>query len=125
MILKLGFWALTLVDAAIALLIFISALNPRMPHIPVWYRIGLLVTALGFTVQGFLNLPFLLFDTILMAQQLPFWVLKDIGIAIIANYYFWHVLRKTPEPKKAPVRKRKPAAKKPATTRTPRKKTAA
>lgn len=125
MILKLGFWALTLVDAAIALLIFISALNPRMPHIPVWYRIGLLVTALGFTVQGFLNLPFLLFDTILMAQQLPFWVLKDIGIAIIANYYFWCVLRKTPEPKKAPVRKRKPAAKKPATTRTPRKKTAA
>lgn len=125
MILKLGFWALTLLDAAIALLIFVSALNPRMPDIPVWYRIGLLITALGFTVQGFLNLPFLLFDTILMAQQLPFWVLKDIGIAIIANYYFWHILRKPRPPKKAPVRKSKAAVKKSPTPRTPRKKTAA
>ena len=125
MILKLGFWALTLLDAAIALIIFISALSPRMPHIPVWYRIGLVITALGFTVQGFLNLPFLLFNTILMAQQLPFWVLKDIGIAIIANYFFWCVLRKTPPLKKAPVRPRKAALKKTPTPRAPRKKTSA
>ena len=125
MILKLGFWGLTLLDAAIALIIFVSALSPRMPHIPLWYRIGLLITAIGFTVQGFLNLPFLLFDTILMAQQLPFWVLKDIGIAIIANYFFWCVLRKTPPAKKAPVRTRKAAVKKIPVARTPRKKTPA
>lgn len=106
MTLKLIFWAATLVDGAIAVIIFVSALSSRMPNIPVWYRIGLLITALGFTVQGFLNLPYLLFNVMLMAQELPFWILKDVGVGVIAIYYFCHTMRKDEKPKKTPVRKK-------------------
>ncbi|AOR64594.1 hypothetical protein [Pectobacterium wasabiae] len=88
MTLKFLFWALTLVDMTTAIMIFISALSGRMLNIPLWYRIGLLITALGFTAQGFLNLPYLLFNVVLMVQELPFWILKDVGIVVISICYF-------------------------------------
>lgn len=119
MTLKLIFWAATLVDGTIAVIIFVSALSSRMPNIPVWYRIGLLITALGFTVQGFLNLPYLLFNVMLMAQELPFWILKDVGVGVIAIYYFCHTMCKDEKPKKRSV------VKKTTSTRTPRKTTPA
>lgn len=134
MTLKLLFWAITLVDVAIAVIIFVSALSSRMLDIPLWYRIGLLITAFGFTVQGCLNLPYLLFNVILMAQELPFWILKDVGIGIISIYYFWHTMHKVDKPEKTPARKKSavakktlvakkiPAAKKTPTPRAPRKK---
>ncbi|WBU48850.1 hypothetical protein PF050_20745 [Kosakonia pseudosacchari] len=137
MTLKLLFWAITLVDVAIAVIIFVSALSSRMLDIPLWYRIGLLITAFGFTVQGCLNLPYLLFNVILMAQELPFWILKDVGIGIISIYYFWHTMHKVDKPEKTPARKKSavakktlfakkiPAAKKTPTPRAPRKKTPA
>jgi len=135
MTLKLLFWAITLVDVAIAVIIFVSALSSRMLDIPLWYRIGLLITAFGFTVQGCLNLPYLLFNVILMAQELPFWILKDVGIGIISIYYFWHTMHKADKPEKTPARKKPavakktlvakkiPAAIKTPTPRAPRKKT--
>jgi hypothetical protein len=125
MTLKLIFWAATLVDGAIAVIIFVSALSSRMPNIPVWYRIGLLITALGFTVQGFLNLPYLLFNVMLMAQELPFWILKDVGVGVIAIYYFCHTMRKDEKPKKTPVRKKSLVVKKTTSSRASRKTTLA
>jgi len=125
MTLKLIFWAATLVDGAIAVIIFVSALSSRMPNIPVWYRIGLLITALGFTVQGFLNLPYLLFNVMLMAQELPFWILKDVGVGVITIYYFCHTMRKDEKVKKTPVRKKSPVVKKTTSSRAPRKTTIA
>ncbi|MGY5958679.1 hypothetical protein ACUY4R_000395 [Kosakonia sp. BK9b] len=125
MTLKLLFWVVTLLDVAIAVIIFVSALSNKMLTIPLWYRIGLLITAFGFTVQGCLNLPFLLFNVILMAQELPFWILKDVGIGMISIYYFWHTMHKDEKPKKAPARKKAPATKKATTPRTPRKRTPA
>ncbi|EPT8873044.1 hypothetical protein ACVTAA_001524 [Cronobacter dublinensis] len=121
---KLLFWAITLIDITVAIVIFISALNTRMLLIPLWYRLGLLVAAFGFAAQSGLNLPYLLLDKNIMAQTLPFWILKDMGVGLVAIYYFWSVMisRKNaappPKPKKAitPIRKKSP-------TRAPRKKT--
>lgn len=76
---KLLFWAITLIDITVAIVIFISALNTRMLLIPLWYRLGLLVAAFGFAAQSGLNLPYLLLDKNIMAQTLPFWILKDMG----------------------------------------------
>lgn len=112
MTLKLLFWAITLVDVAIAVIIFVSALSSRMLDIPLWYRLGLLITAFGFTGQGCLNLPYLLFNVTLMAHELPFWILKDIGIGIISIYYFWHTMHKEDKPGKTPIRKKTVAVKK-------------
>ncbi|EKM0527160.1 hypothetical protein ACTV1V_001313 [Cronobacter turicensis] len=121
---KLLFWAVTLIDITVAIVIFISALNTRMLLIPLWYRLGLLVAAFGFAAQSGLNLPYLLLDKNIMAQTLPFWILKDMGVGLVAIYYFWNVMksRKTTAPppgrKKAitPARKKSP-------TRSPRKNT--
>ncbi|ELQ6108752.1 hypothetical protein R2233_003987 [Cronobacter turicensis] len=121
---KLLFWAVTLIDITVAIVIFISALNTRMLLIPLWYRLGLLVAAFGFAAQSGLNLPYLLLDKNVMAQTLPFWILKDMGVGLVAIYYFWSVMisRKTTTPpatrKKAitPARKKSPP-------RSPRKKT--
>ncbi|EPT7064533.1 hypothetical protein [Cronobacter turicensis] len=113
---KLLFWAVTLIDITVAIVIFISALNTRMLLIPLWYRLGLLVAAFGFAAQSGLNLPYLLLDKNIMAQTLPFWILKDMGVGLVAIYYFWSVMisRKTTTPppgrKKAitPARKKSP-----------------
>lgn len=97
---KLLFWAVTLIDITVAIVIFISALNTRMLLIPLWYRLGLLVAAFGFAAQSGLNLPYLLLDKNIMAQTLPFWILKDMGVGLVAIYYFWSVMisRKTTTP---------------------------
>ncbi|EOL9071776.1 hypothetical protein ACOZ12_002367 [Cronobacter turicensis] len=121
---KLLFWAVTLIDITVAIVIFISALNTTMLLIPLWYRLGLLVAAFGFAAQSGLNLPYLLLDKNIMAQTLPFWILKDMGVGLVAIYYFWNVMKSrkttTPPPgrKKAitPSRKKSPP-------RSPRKKT--
>lgn len=88
-----GFLALTLIDITTALIIFFCALNERMLLLPAWYKIGLIAAAFGFAAQGGLNLPYLLFDIQLSAHALPFWALKDVGIAMVACHYFWQVIR--------------------------------
>ncbi|EOV9017679.1 hypothetical protein ACN6UQ_002827 [Cronobacter muytjensii] len=123
-LIKLLFWAVTLIDITVAIVIFISALNTRMLLIPLWYRLGLLVAAFGFAAQSGLNLPYLLLDKNIMVQTLPFWILKDMGVGLVAMYYFWSTMisrtsaAPLPKPKKAitPARKKSP-------TRSPRKKT--
>ncbi|ELY4671940.1 hypothetical protein ACOJBQ_001080 [Cronobacter muytjensii] len=123
-LIKLLFWAVTLIDITVAIVIFISALNTRMLLIPLWYRLGLLVAAFGFAAQSGLNLPYLLLDKNIMVQTLPFWILKDMGVGLVAMYYFWSAMisRKSaaplPKPKKAI-----PSARKKFPTRSPRKKT--
>ena len=121
---KLLFWAITLIDITVAIVIFISALNTRMLLIPLWYRLGLLVAAFGFAAQSGLNLPYLLLDKNIMAQTLPFWILKDMGVGLVAIYYFWSVMisRKNAAPLPKPKTATTPARKK-SPPRAPRKKT--
>ncbi|ELY4601289.1 hypothetical protein SM003_003965 [Cronobacter malonaticus] len=121
---KLLFWAVTLIDITVAIVIFISALNTRMLLIPLWYRLGLLVAAFGFAAQSGLNLPYLLFDTNIMVQTLPFWFLKDMGVGLVAIYYFWNMISSRKTASTPPKRKAAAPARKKSPPRTPRKKTA-
>ncbi|EKK5221305.1 hypothetical protein [Cronobacter sakazakii] len=121
---KLLFWAVTLIDITVAIVIFISALNTRMLLIPLWYRLGLLVSAFGFAAQSGLNLPYLLFDTNIMVHTLPFWILKDMGVGLVAIYYFWNMMSSRKTASTPPKRKAAAPARKKSSPRTPRKKTA-
>ncbi|AVF36712.1 hypothetical protein [Rahnella sikkimica] len=117
-----GFFLLTILDMVTAVMIFFCALNERILLMSVWYRVGLIVTALGFAAQGALNLPYLLFGTQLYANQIPFWALKDMGISMVATHYFWLVLRDkrklgTPLEKDRAAKANKP--KKPRVRKTP------
>ncbi len=86
---KLLFWAITLVDVMVTLVIFTSAQSQKMLAIPLGYRIGILLAALGFAIQGVLNLIWLLFHIDMVLQTLPFWVFKDIGMGIVTGSYIW------------------------------------
>ncbi|EGT4408395.1 hypothetical protein ACNJ8R_004390 [Cronobacter sakazakii] len=121
---KLLFWAVTLIDITVAIVIFISALNTRMLLIPLWYRLGLLVAAFGFAAQSGLNFPYLLFDTNIMVHTLPFWILKDMGVGLVAIYYFWNMMSSRKTASTPPKRKAAAPARKKSSPRTPRKKTA-
>lgn len=114
-----GFFLLTMLDLLTATMIFFCALNERMLMLPAWYRIGLILTALGFAAQVVLNAPFLLFGTILLANELPFWVLKDMGIGMVASHYFWQVIKDrrklgAPLEKKTAAKPARPRVRKPA-----------
>lgn len=110
MTLEWGFFSLiTLIDFMTAIIIFFSALNERMLLFPVWYRIGLVAAAFGFAAQGGLNMPYLLYGKKLLANTLPFWVLKDLGISIIASHYFFTMMiakRPKPKPRTRTMKKR-------------------
>ncbi|KFC78272.1 hypothetical protein ACVWV0_002355 [Ewingella americana] len=88
-----GFFALTIMDFATALIIFLCSLNERMLQQPAWYKISLIAAAFGFASQGALNLPYLIHGIQLYAHAFPIWILKDVGIAMVACHYFWQIIR--------------------------------
>ncbi|WP_380184518.1 hypothetical protein [Kalamiella sp. sgz302252] len=110
----LEYFFLTIVDALAATMIFFCALNKRMLLLPVWYRIGLICTALGFATQAVINAPYLPFGKILLIDELPVRILKDAGIGMVATHYFWQILRDRRKPG-TPLAQKTPASRKPAT----------
>ncbi|WP_224555974.1 hypothetical protein [Pectobacterium versatile] len=82
-----GFLALTLIDVIISFFIFTGALNRSVYSLSGWYKVGLIAIAFGSLSQAALNLPFLVLGKRIFSNTLPFWILKDIGIFIIAFLY--------------------------------------
>lgn len=84
------FVILTVTNLAAALILFAGALSERMRLYPVWHKVGLIVAALGLTAQAIRNIQFLLTGISPTDMDAPLWVLKDIGISLIAFYYVHH-----------------------------------
>lgn len=112
------FFVITIVDISAATIIFAGALSEKMRTYPLWHKVGLMVAALGLVAQGFRNVIFLATGVSPSDADLPLWILKDCGIAIIAYLYAYrgYMMHKASKvvaqvPVKAPY-KRKPARKK-------------
>ena len=75
------------VDITAALIVFFGALSDRMRLYPVWHKLGLLVIMLGLIAQAGRNIQFLTTGVSPTDVDLPLWILKDVGVAIIAWYY--------------------------------------
>ncbi|WP_395490142.1 hypothetical protein ACG1VR_02545 [Cedecea davisae] len=88
---KLLLCAEIFLNITIALIIYVSALNGRALTLPLWCRIGLLITALGLIIQCGVNFTWVVFNIAIIRQKFPFWILQDVGMAIIAFYYYWQV----------------------------------
>lgn len=107
-------FALTVVDLTAAAIVFAGALREHMRLYPSWHKVGLIMASFGLVAQAGLNTAFLVTGQQVAAHTLPFWVLKDLGIAAIAYFYVWHGYQKWRETKVA-----KPETK-PAKRATPR-----
>lgn len=87
------FILITIIDLTAAAIIFTGALSERMRLYPVWHKIGLIVAVVGLVAQAFRNLQFVFTGHSPSDADKPLWVLKDIGIAIIAYNYLWLGIR--------------------------------
>lgn len=107
---SLGFIALTIIDLAAAVIVFAGALNDRMRLYPTWHKVGLILASFGLLAQGMRNIAYLLTGVSPSDADLPFWALKDIGIALIAFVYLAMAVKARMNSKKqAPKRRKAPA----------------
>lgn len=101
------FFLATVIDLTAALIIFVGALSERMRLYPAWHKVGLIVAVVGLVCQAFRNIEFLTTGVSPHDSDLPLWILKDFGIAIIAYFYLYLGIKakmnKTPS---KPVRKK-------------------
>lgn len=85
----IGFVILTVVDLAAATIIFLGALKERMRLYPSWHKAGLILASVGLVAQAFRNIEYLITGTSPSDADMPFWVLKDLGISLIAFGYVY------------------------------------
>lgn len=87
------FWFVTLMDLTAAVIIFVGALSERLRLYPIWHKIGLMVAVLGLVAQAFRNVRYIFTGESPSDADMPLWVMKDAGIAIIAYYYLWKAVQ--------------------------------
>ena len=91
---SIGFLILTLFEIPAAIIIFVGALNERMRLYPVWHKLGMMLASLGLMAQGIRKTQFLLTGHSPTDADLPLWALKDVGIALVAWFYFYQAVYK-------------------------------
>lgn len=100
------FFIATIVDLTAAAIIFAGALSERMRLYPAWHKIGLIVAVIGLVCQAFRNIEFLYTGVSPHDSDLPLWILKDLGIAIIAYFYLYLGIKAKMNKSAKPVRKK-------------------
>lgn len=88
------FILLTFIDLSASVIIFAGALGSRMRLYPAWHKVGLILASFGLLAQGIRNINFLFTGVSPSDSYLPFWVLKDLGIAAIAFFYLYQATQK-------------------------------
>jgi hypothetical protein len=105
------FILITFIDITAAAIIFAGALSERMRLYPVWHKVGLMVAVLGLVAQAFRNLQFVFTGHSPSDADKPLWIMKDLGIAIIAYNYLYLGIKKHWFDKKEPAKKIEPKIK--------------
>ena len=83
------FYLVTFIDLTTAVIIFCGALSERMRLYPAWHKVGLIVAVVGLVCQAFRNVQFIYTGVSPSDADAPLWILKDLGIAIIAYCYLY------------------------------------
>jgi hypothetical protein len=103
MIADVGFVALTFFNILASVILFCGLLSDRLRLYPVWHKIGLLLAVVGLLSQVFRNIIYLGTGVSPSDATLPLWACKDIGIDIIAFYYFSKAVERFLDKKQAVV----------------------
>ena len=83
------FYLVTFIDLTTAVIIFCGALSERMRLYTAWHQVGLIVAVVGLVCQAFRNVQFIYTGVSPSDADAPLWILKDLGIAIIAYCYLY------------------------------------
>lgn len=103
-----GFLIITFLDLTAATIIFLGALSERMRLYPVWHKVGLLTAVVGLVFQAFHNIQFIALGHLHNETDMPVWVMKDVGLAIIAYTYLYIAIKaRLNKPKATPKRRTK------------------
>lgn len=88
-------WSLTVLNPLAALIMIGATLSDRVLLVaPVWHRLGMLVTAGGLLAQASRNVYFLATGDHLTILEMPFWIFKDYGIAMLAFHFAYLVWKR-------------------------------
>lgn len=90
-------WVILVLDPIAAFILIAVTTSSRTLKISsAWPRLGMLVTASGLLGQAARNLVFVLTGHSPSDLEMPFWVLKDIGLVILALHFgFLAITRKS------------------------------
>jgi hypothetical protein len=88
MIADIGFIALTFFNTIAVVIIFCGLCSERLRTFPHWHKAAMLFIIVGLLSQVFRNITYLMTGISPADSTLPLWAFKDIGIDIIAFYYF-------------------------------------
>jgi hypothetical protein len=81
-------WLVLIFDPIAAFILIAATIGQRTLQIaPVWHRLGMLVTACGLLGQAARNLVYVQTGHSPSDIEMPFWVLKDFGILILALHF--------------------------------------
>jgi hypothetical protein len=83
------FISITIIDLLAAGIIFGGALSDLTLRCKPWFKTALVIGAIGLTVQGVRNIQFLITGVSPLDSDAPLWMLKDLGLALIAFSYFF------------------------------------
>lgn len=88
------FVVITIMDLSAAVIIFVGSLSERMRLYPTWHKVGLIIAVIGLISQSFRNVQYLYTGVSPSDVDVPLWVFKDAGIAIIAFTYLSIAIKK-------------------------------
>jgi hypothetical protein len=82
------FIALTFFNTLAVIIIFCGLCSERLRTFPSWHKVSMVLILAGLLSQIFRNITYLMTGESPSDATLPIWAFKDVGIDIIAFYYF-------------------------------------
>ncbi len=86
-------WIVVVLDVAVAITIMVG-LRTFAHHLPATHKLGLWVGAIGLFAQALRSLQFIILGVSPTDNDLPLWVLKDMGYWVIALVVLINVIKK-------------------------------
>ncbi|EFO31549.1 putative solute carrier family 14 [Roseibium sp. TrichSKD4] len=91
-------WLTVILDPIAGTVILIALLiNPWLKVAPLWHRLGMTLAAAGLDGQTFRNYVALTTGMAPRDSEIPWWVLKDLGLVLLAFHFLFLCLRKCKE----------------------------
>ena len=91
-------WVTIIIDPIAATVLLVALMmNPWLKVAPLWHRFGMVICAAGLYGQTFRNYIALSTGMAPRDSEMPWWVMKDLGLAVIAFHFLFLCLKKCRE----------------------------
>ncbi|WP_150526836.1 ABC transporter substrate-binding protein [Roseibium sediminis] len=91
-------WLTIIIDPIAASVILVALfVSPWLQVAPLWHRFGMVLVVAGLYGQTFRNYVALTTGMAPRDSEMPWWVLKDLGLTFLAFHFLFMCLRKCKE----------------------------